>query len=77
MAQETCRHQGCTCAARRDGYCSDICAAGEDAGVSDGQHLCACGHDACVPPTKAEGWGTVAELAPEGRFVGGYGTRDW
>ena len=45
--------------------------------MSDGQHLCACGHDACVPPTKAEGWGTVAELAPEGRFVGGYGTRDW
>ena len=73
MAQETCRHRGCTCAAKRDGFCSEYCA-GHDAGGDD---LCACGHDACAAPTKSESWEAVGELAPEGRFVTEERARDW
>lgn len=75
MSQEMCRQRGCTCAARRDGFCSDYCA-GRGAGTGE-EHLCACGHDECAAPTKAEGWGAVAELAPEGRFVANPQPRDW
>ena len=74
MAGELCRHPGCTCAARRDGFCSDYCA-GDVAG--DENELCACGHDDCKAPTKAEGWGAVADLAPQGRIVKEEQPRDW
>ena len=74
MAQEMCRGQGCTCAARSEGFCSDYCA-GEVAS-GDEAHLCACGHNECKAPTKAEGWAAVAELAPEGRFIADV-PRDW
>ena len=49
---EACSHEGCTCEARADGYCSDYCAqqsgAGhrEVAGDHEG-HECHCGHAAC------------------------------
>jgi hypothetical protein len=71
-----CRHRGCTCAARRDGFCSAYCAGNDDA-AGDEDHVCACGHDECRPPTKAEGWEAVAELAPLGRFVTEERPRDW
>jgi hypothetical protein len=74
MAQEMCRHPGCTCAARRDGFCSEACAG---AGADQAGQPCPCGHDECQGPTKAEGWGAVAELAPEGRFVANPQPRDW
>ncbi|MDX6691040.1 MAG: hypothetical protein QOG15_2497 [Solirubrobacteraceae bacterium] len=76
MAQETCRHRGCTCAARSDGFCSDYCA-GHDAGAGGEGDLCACGHDVCAAPTKSESWEAVGELAPEGRFVTEERPRDW
>jgi hypothetical protein len=72
---ELCRHQGCTCTARRDGFCSDYCA-GPDSGTGDAYGPCACGHDVCAAPTKSEGWGAVADLAPQGRFVKEE-PRDW
>jgi len=68
MAQELCRHQGCTCTARPDGFCSEYCA-GSDAGVGDEGGPCACGHDTCDAPTKFESKAEFGELAPEGRFV--------
>lgn len=74
MAQEMCRHQGCTCAARGDGYCSDYCS-GQGTGA-DEAHPCACDHAECDPPTKFESRGAVADLAPPGRFIGEH-TRDW
>jgi hypothetical protein len=73
MAQELCRHPGCTCSARADGFCSDACARSADAGGE----LCPCGHDECAAPTKAEGWGAVADLAPQGRTVADPKPRDW
>ena len=76
MPHELCRHQGCTCAAKSDGYCSAYCAAATaDAGAA-GSGPCACGHDQCQPPTKGESRMDVAEIAPEGRFIGKY-SRDW
>jgi hypothetical protein len=74
MAGEMCRHPGCTCTARRDGFCSDYCAG---VGAGDEHQPCACGHDACKAPTKSEGWGAVADLAPGGRFVKEPQPRDW
>ena len=71
MAQQLCRHPGCTCSARADGFCSDSCAGGGGEGP-----LCVCGHDECRALTKAEGIAAVAELAPKGRFVEKH-TRDW
>jgi hypothetical protein len=68
---QLCRHQGCTCAARSDGYCSDVCTGSAEPGQP-----CLCGHDECQAPTKAEGFMAVADLAPEGRFVE-RPTRDW
>lgn len=75
MTQELCRHQGCTCAAKSDGYCSAYCA---DRGGSgdDEAHVCACSHDECQEPTQAEGPGLVADLAPQGRIVKGAAPRD-
>lgn len=51
MADTTCRHEGCMCKAREDGYCSDYCAqhAGESHG--DGPHECGCGHTPCAATT--------------------------
>ncbi|MEA2219994.1 MAG: hypothetical protein QOJ35_2620 [Solirubrobacteraceae bacterium] len=73
MVQQICRHRGCTCAAKSDGYCSEYCA-GDDAGDED--QPCACDHDACAAPTKFESRAAIADLAPRGRFVGDY-DRDW
>ena len=73
MAQEMCRHQGCTCSARSDGYCSEYCANPEPGGEDE---PCACGHDACEPPTKFESRAAFADIAPGGRFIGDH-TRDW
>jgi hypothetical protein len=73
---ELCRHRGCTCAAKSDGYCSAYCAGRGDSDEDEGD-VCACAHDECQAPTKSEGWGAVAELAPEGRFVAGDSARDW
>ena len=75
MAQDLCRHKGCTCAARRDGFCSDVCA-GHGADAEPDDKPCLCGHDECVAPTKFDSFGSVAELAPEGRFLSDY-KRDW
>ena len=49
---ETCGHEGCTCEARADGYCSDYCAQhaqGEHSEVSghEENHECHCGHATC------------------------------
>ena len=75
MAQQMCRHQGCTCAAKSDGYCSEYCGgAGADGGQAEGP--CSCGHDQCATPTKFESREEFADLAPEGRFIGKY-SRDW
>ncbi|MGI9097483.1 MAG: hypothetical protein ACR2H2_03150 [Solirubrobacteraceae bacterium] len=48
MAENTCRHEGCTCEARDDGYCSDYCAShgGHESHVA---HECHCGHAGCDP----------------------------
>ena len=73
MAQEMCRHQGCTCSAKSDGYCSEYCA-GHGAGGED--EPCACGHDTCETPTKFESRGAITDLAPKGRFIADH-TRDW
>jgi hypothetical protein len=73
MAQQLCRHPGCTCAARGDGFCSDSCAGGRS---SEPEGMCLCGHDECREPTKSEGFGAVVDLAPQGRFVEKH-TRDW
>ena len=76
MAQQLCRHQGCTCAARSDGYCSAYCAGAGDSAKDEG-HVCSCSHDECAAPTKSEGWGAVADLAPQGRFIKDSAPRDW
>jgi hypothetical protein len=46
MAEQTCAHEGCRCAAREDGYCSDYCA---KHGSQEGHvaHDCGCGHASC------------------------------
>jgi hypothetical protein len=75
MAQQMCRHQGCTCSAKGDGYCSEYCA-GHVAGDDDEGHPCACGHDDCQAPTKFESRAAITDLAPGGRFIGEH-TRDW
>ena len=72
MAQELCRHPGCTCTARSDGFCSTACGAQE----SGSDVPCLCGHDECEPPSKFESKAQFGELAPEGRFIGKY-SRDW
>jgi hypothetical protein len=53
MAEGTCGHEGCTCAAREDGYCSDYCArhANKEGHVA---HECGCGHPVCEPAEAAE-----------------------
>jgi hypothetical protein len=70
-----CRHQGCTCTARADGYCSAYCAGDETGGDGEG-HGCACGHDACEPPTTREAKDMLVDGAPQGRFVKRE-PRDW
>jgi hypothetical protein len=75
MAQQLCRHRGCTCAARSDGFCSAYCA-GNDAEAAGENHVCACGHDSCDAPSKFESKAAFGELAPGGRFVEDTG-RDW
>jgi hypothetical protein len=58
MAATPCGHEGCTCDAREDGYCSDYCAAqapdtAAAAGAHEG-HQCHCGHMECEEsPTLA------------------------
>jgi hypothetical protein len=53
MAATPCGHEGCTCEAREDGYCSDYCAtqAADAAGAATAAehegHECHCGHVAC------------------------------
>lgn len=46
---ETCGHEGCTCEARADGYCSDYCAQHPGAQDSEvaGDQECHCGHTTC------------------------------
>jgi hypothetical protein len=54
MTDETCRHEGCKCAAREeDGYCSDYCA---KHGSHEGHvaHECGCGHDNCELTAAAD-----------------------
>jgi hypothetical protein len=74
MAQEMCRHQGCTCAATRDGYCSTYCKS-ETGSAEHG--ACACAHDECRAPSKFESKAAFADLAPGGRFVENPTPRDW
>jgi len=76
MAEQLCRHPGCTCSARADGFCSDPCARGEGADSGTERKLCVCGHDECRAPTKFDGFVAVADLAPEGRTIRDY-KRDW
>ncbi|MEA2297090.1 MAG: hypothetical protein QOF77_26 [Solirubrobacteraceae bacterium] len=46
MADDTCGHEGCNCAPREDGYCSDYCA--KHGGHEGHQaHECGCGHSEC------------------------------
>ena len=47
-----------------------------ETGSAEAGQACLCGHEECQPPTKAEGFMAVSELAPEGRFVE-RPTRDW
>lgn len=49
MAENTCAHDGCTCEAREDGFCSDYCAAHPDHEGHEGHdaHECQCGHTVC------------------------------
>jgi hypothetical protein len=72
MAQALCRHPGCTCTARSDGYCSTACASQKDGA----DQPCLCGHDECEPPSKFESKAAFADIAPEGRIIGNY-SRDW
>jgi hypothetical protein len=53
MADETCSHEGCTCKAREDGFCSDYCARH---GSKEGHvaHECGCGHATCEAAAAAE-----------------------
>ena len=74
MAQQMCRHRGCTCQARSDGYCSAYCAGEQPA--AEEFHVCACGHDDCEPPSKFESKAAFGDQAPQGRTVEKY-TRDW
>jgi hypothetical protein len=60
MAETRCAHEGCTCEAREDGYCSDYCAQpaeGEstEAAHDHEGHACHCGHASCdaTPATPA------------------------
>jgi hypothetical protein len=56
MADDTCGHDGCTCEAREDGFCSDYCAAHPDHEGHEGHdaHECQCGHTVCeADPTPA------------------------
>jgi hypothetical protein len=76
MASQLCRHHGCTCAAKRDGFCSEYCAR-HIAGADEKDLPCACGHDECDTPTKFESKVAFADLAPEGRFIGERPARDW
>jgi hypothetical protein len=43
---EMCGHEGCNCAAREDGFCSDYC---KEHGTKEGHeaHECGCGHPGC------------------------------
>ncbi|MEA2128401.1 MAG: hypothetical protein QOJ85_1292 [Solirubrobacteraceae bacterium] len=52
MAVTACSHEGCTCEAREDGYCSDYCATQAAAGEHEG-HDCHCGHVACEEESAA------------------------
>jgi hypothetical protein len=49
----TCGHEGCTCEAREDGYCSDYCA---KHGSHEGHvaHACHCEHAGCDPDATRE-----------------------
>ena len=47
---ETCAHEGCTCEAREDGYCSDYCAqpaVAESTEAETEARGCHCGHAVC------------------------------
>jgi hypothetical protein len=72
MAHALCRHPGCTCTARADGFCSTACSTQETVE----NQPCLCGHDACEPPTKFESKAAFADVAPQGRFVEKH-VRDW
>lgn len=47
MADTTCGHEGCTCEAREDGFCSDHCAQHAGEAHGDDAHQCGCGHVRC------------------------------
>jgi hypothetical protein len=53
-----CGHEGCTCEAREDGYCSDYCAQPAVAGSAEAAddhegHACHCGHAVCEASATA------------------------
>jgi hypothetical protein len=49
MTDGTCKHEGCTCEAGENGYCSEYCAshAEHDAADETAPHECGCGHMHC------------------------------
>jgi hypothetical protein len=55
MTEEICKHEGCTCTAGENGYCSEYCAnhAGQDSDDS-APHECGCGHAVCDTVAAAE-----------------------
>jgi hypothetical protein len=53
MADNTCVHEGCTCEAREDGYCSDYCA-GHGSHEGHVAHECRCGHAGCDADPTAQ-----------------------
>lgn len=55
MTEETCAHEGCTCKAGENGYCSDYCASHGDHKAGDtSAHECACGHSDCEHAVAGE-----------------------
>ncbi len=47
MTDTICGHEGCTCKAREDGFCSDYCAQHAAESHGDADHQCGCGHMQC------------------------------
>lgn len=47
MTDTICGHEGCTCQAREDGFCSDYCAEHVGERHGDEAHQCGCGHAHC------------------------------
>jgi len=55
MNANICNHEGCTCKAGENGYCSDYCAShGDDDRADAAPHACGCGHAECDHAATAE-----------------------